>query len=153
MIGFIYVHLQVAMYSVMAATFCHHTDTKSPASNLFFSTLSFLSHVLYLFPAVRIYVSRCISPHPRFLYLYLSVVSSLFILPFALPPFILAFVHTFVRVSFMLEPFLRCLMTLGCPALKRMALIEIVRKRLHLILPGGGTSRCQHRDRVFFFSP
>lgn len=67
---FFYMHLQVVMYSVMAATFYHHADPKSPASNLFFgilSILSFLSYVLHLFPVVRIYVSRCIPPHPHFL--------------------------------------------------------------------------------------
>lgn len=133
-----YVHLQVAMYRVMAATFYYHVDTKSPASNLFFwyrfypkfSWLCFTS-----FSAVKIYVSRCIPPrHPHFLHLFLSITSSWFILPIALSLLILGFVHMFVRVSFMLEGFLRCPMTLGCPAWKRMALIEAVRKRLCLIL-------------------
>lgn len=100
-----------------------------------FSIPSFLGYVLHLFSAVRIYVSRCIPPlHPHFLHLFLSITSSWFILPVALSLLILGFVHMFVRVSFMLEGFLRCPMTLGCPALKRMALIEAVRKRLCLIL-------------------
>lgn len=63
-IGFFYVHLQVAMYRVMAAIFYYHADAKSPASNLFFWYLFYPEFSWLCFTSFFRCKNLCFQVHP-----------------------------------------------------------------------------------------
>lgn len=103
------------------------------------SVLSFLWYVSHLFPALRIYISRCIFPPPSFpvLVLIYNIISIYFAFCFV------SVYSGFCQDLFYVTAFPQGPMTLGCLELKRVAFIEVAREGLHLTLPGGETSGCQ----------